>query len=198
MSLAIASGFEDEPIEASASFRILLDAMARPGTIHNLPVELDSMANLNKGAMLSLLTLADHETPVWLDEHVNTELARYFLRFHCSAKLTEDKSQAMFAVFSSTVDINLLDEFPIGTSDYPDASTTLIIQVDNIYNGRGLILSGPGIKSTNHLRVDGLDDSIWLWLKRNNARFPLGLDVILATDETVAALPRSVQIMEFV
>lgn len=198
MGLAVSQGFQNEPLEASSSFRVLLDAMARPGTIHDLPVEMESLDSLNKGTMLSILTLADHESPVWLDEKTNIDGVQNFVRFHCSAPLVQEKSKAMFAVFAEMPNENELGDFSIGTSDYPDASATLIIQVKSLSNEAGVTLTGPGIKSKTQLKVDGLDGSFWAWIKRNNARFPLGIDVILTTDKALTALPRSVQIMELV
>lgn len=198
MGLAVSQGFQNEPLEASSLFRVLLDAMARPGTIHSLPVEMESFDSLNKGAMLSILTLSDHESPVWLDEKTNTQDVQSLVQFHCSAPLVQEKRKAMFAVFAEMPDENDLADFDIGTSDYPDASATLIIQVKNLSNEAGVTLTGPGIKSKTQLKVDGLDGSFWAWIKRNNARFPLGIDVILTTDRALAALPRSVQVMELV
>lgn len=198
MGLAVSQGFQNEPLEASSSFRTLLDAMARPATIHSLPVEIESFDSLNKGTMLSILTLTDHESPVWLDEKTNTDGVQNFIRFHCSAPLVQEKSKAMFAVFAEMPNENELADFSIGTSDYPDASVTLIIQVKSLSNEASVTLTGPGIKSKIQLKADGLDGSFWAWVKHNNARFPLGIDVILTTDTTVAALPRSVQVMELV
>lgn len=198
MGLADLQGFQNEPLEASSSFRVLLDAMARPGTIYNLPVEMESLDSLNKGTMLSILTLADHESPVWLDEKTNTEGVQNFVRFHCSAPLVREKSKAMFAVFAEMPNENCLADFSIGTSDYPDVSATLIIQVKNLSNEAGVALTGPGIQSKTQLKADGLDGNFWAWVKRNNARFPLGLDIILTTEKTLTALPRSVQVMELV
>ena len=37
------------------------------------------------------------------------------------------------------------DRFALGTSEYPDRSTTLVLQVDRFGGGEGLSLAGPGI-----------------------------------------------------
>lgn len=198
MDLSLTQGFKDEPVDSSMTFRMLLDAMARPGTIHSLPVELGNAAGLNKGATLAILTLADHETHVWLDRKLSSETVKDFIRFNCSSQITPDKSKAMFAVFAGPPDIKTLSDFSIGTSDYPDASVTLIIQVENLTHELGVALQGPGIKSTQYLKVDGLSDDFWIWWRKNNGQFPLGMDVVLTTDKAIAALPRTVRVMESV
>lgn len=198
MGLSVSQGFENEAIESSLAFRTLLDAMAKPGKVHDLPIKLENIDALSRGSTLAILTLTDYESHVWLDEKLSNDPVKDFIRFHCSAQITTKANQAMFAVFASTPDVETLDEFAIGTSDYPDTSVTLIIQVERLSEELGVALQGPGIKSSNYLKAKGLNDEFWTWWHINNARFPLGIDVILTTEDSIAALPRTVRVMEAV
>ncbi|MGI9381428.1 MAG: phosphonate C-P lyase system protein PhnH, partial [Methyloligellaceae bacterium] len=85
-------------------------------------------------------------------------------------------------------------EFNLGTPDYPDCSTTLILQVDGFEAEINSILKGPGIKDTQEFGVKGLGNNFWEWQAINQNMFPLGLDVIFTSGHQVAALPRSVRV----
>ena len=91
----------------------------------------------------------------------------------------------------------MLNSFAIGSPDYPDASATLIIQVEALSNSAdGVALAGPGIETVHRLAVDGLPDAFWKWLDTSDRTFPLGIDIILAAPDCVAALPRTVRVTE--
>ena len=61
-------GFAEPVADAQTTFRAVLDAMARPGTIHQVGANLSPPAPLDPATAAVLLTLADNETPLWLDE----------------------------------------------------------------------------------------------------------------------------------
>ena len=62
------------------------------------------------------------------------------------------------------------------------------------------MLAGPGIKGTVGFGVEGLAQEFWMAMAENHARFPIGVDVIFAAPQSLAAVPRStaVQIEETV
>ena len=104
--------------------------------------------------------------------------------------------KAAFAFFLEAPKASELDGFAKGLPTYPDRSTTVIIQVSSIENNGSLGLSGPGIKSVNRVGLDPLPDCFWNWWQTNYNRFPLGLDLIFVSPDHMAALPRSVKVME--
>lgn len=196
MATALALGFENPPVQSSLAFRTFMDAMARPGEINDLVVETETPDGLNSGSTLIMLTLVDHETPVWLDPEIRNEAVEDYLRFHCNAPIVETEQRAMFAFFAACPKQETLARFSKGTPEYPDASTTFIVEVGSFEQDGDFALSGPGIKSVNRFGATGLNSEIWEWMKQNNARFPLGNDVFLVSDKSVVALPRSVRVME--
>jgi alpha-D-ribose 1-methylphosphonate 5-triphosphate synthase subunit PhnH len=92
--------------------------------------------------------------------------------------------------------IQLPDLSPkLGTLPNPDQSATLILMVDKLSVGEHkLRLSGPGIKNIEYLAINGLNLD---WLSKRddwNCSFPLGVDILLVDDKSVAALPRTTNV----
>ena len=188
-------GFGDLARDAQASFRATMDAMARPGTIKSTPVPVNAPQPLNPTMAMLALTLCDFDSPIWLDDNITqSEAAKSFIAFHTSAPVTKDKSAAQFALLTSPASISNLSEFAQGTDEYPDRSTTLIIQVDAISNAPFATLSGPGIETTASLSVEGLDETFWSQAQRNSQLFPRGIDFIFVSDTQLCCLPRSTKI----
>ncbi len=182
---ALEGGFTDAPRAASYAFRALMSAMARPGRIETLEGGVPP-APLSVAAGTALLTLADGDTPIYLAGSADTAEMRAWLAFHTGAPLT-GPSHAMFAV-GRWDDLLPLDAYPIGTPEYPDRSTTLIVDHASL-DGNGARLTGPGIQSSAALPLP--DEEA---LTRNNRLFPLGLDFYFTNGTRVAALPRSTRI----
>ena len=188
-------GFADLARDAQASFRATMDAMARPGTIKTTPVPVNAPQPLNPTMAMLALTLCDFDSPIWLDDNITqSEAAKSFIAFHTSAPVTKDKATAQFALLTSPASIGNLSEFAQGTDEYPDRSTTLIIQVGAISNSPFVTLSGPGIETTASLSVEGLDETFWSQAQRNSQLFPRGVDFIFVSDTQLCCLPRSTKI----
>lgn len=148
---------------------------------------------LHPAAAAACLALADGDTPIWIGKECPADV-QTFLRFHSGAPVTSNKQDATFAVILDGSDLPDLTQFNPGELEYPDRSTTLIIQVDTIDIGAGVQLTGPGINGDMRLTVSGLHSDFWHAMQWNNRRFPLGFDVILATKTEIVSLPRSVQV----
>jgi alpha-D-ribose 1-methylphosphonate 5-triphosphate synthase subunit PhnH len=189
METELSPGFADPVAAAQACFRSVLDAMARPGQVH-LVRPVPAPAPLGNAAASVLLTLVDHETPLWLDPEA--AFARAWIAFHTGTSF-EDPARAMFAMALSLPD---LAAFPSGGDETPEASATVILQVASLTTGRRFRLAGPGLREPATLLVDGLPanfDAIW---QCNHALFPRGIDLILCAGDRLAALPRSVTVKE--
>ena len=57
-----------------------------------------------------------------------------------------------------------------------------------------LVLTGPGIAAEQTLSVHGLPDDFVTQWEANQARFPCGVDLFLATPTHIAGLPRSTRV----
>ena len=178
-------GFTNPVLEAQSCFRAVLDAMARPGTVHALHGPAD--AGLDPATAAVLLTLCDPETPVCLQ--LGDAATEAWVRFHCGAPLV-DAGVAQFVV-TDRLD---WDATGFGTDDAPEGGATVILQVAALHGGPALTLTGPGIDGRAGLNVAGLPDDFAAQWARNHAQYPRGVDVILCAGARVAALPRSVAV----
>ena len=180
---------------AQATFRAVLDAMARPGTIGKIEAA-EAPAPLSPTAAAVALTLCDHDTPVWLDAPLRASApVTEWLRFHCSAPVVDQPRNAAFAIVSAAENLPPLSDFNIGTPDYPDRSTTIVIQVASLRAGVQLTLTGPGIPERRSFHVDPLPHDFSDQFAANRAHFPCGVDLLLVADGEVAALPRTTRLV---
>jgi len=194
----LAGGFADPVFNAQAVFRAVLEAMARPGTLCRVEALVAPPAPLNPAAGAVLCALADADTPLWLDTGIaEASAVGRWLRFHTGAPLTEDPASAAFAVIGDAEALPDFASFAQGTAEYPDRSCTLVLQVRDIRAEPGsFVLTGPGIDGSAPIAVEGLPADFAARWAENRRRFPLGVDVVLAAPDCVAALPRSVRIAE--
>ena len=174
-------------------FRAILLTMSRPGTVTVLGNWPRPPQGLHPAAAAVCLALVDMDTPLWMDPAASQEVQTY-LRFHCGCPMENDPGKGAFALIADGLELPDLDLFNPGDIEYPDRSATLIIQVASLNVGRGVQLTGPGIQGDIRLHVDRLDAGFWQALQHNNSRFPLGFDVILATETEIVSLPRTVQV----
>ena len=70
------------------------------------------------------------------------------------------------------------------------------LQVERLQAGAGLVLAGPGIRDRNALAAAPLPGDMTARLARNHALFPRGIDLLLASADAVAGLPRSVRVVQ--
>jgi len=192
----ITPGFSDPVFQSQAAFRALLAALSEPGTLQQVASEIAPPEGLATATATALLTLADYETPVWLPEALRNGPAGAWLRFHCAAALVDDPAQAAFAIIDGTASEPKLSAFNLGTDQFPDRSTTVIVQVTGLEGGPALALAGPGIPGTRTTAPQGLRSGFTDELRENGALYPLGVDVLLAHGERLIGLPRSTQVEE--
>ena len=182
-------------LQAQRNFRTLLDAMARPGTMHHVFHE-TAPDPLHPATAAILSTLCDHDTPIWLGPETRTAESDNWIAFQTGAPIVSESRSAHFAILQSALPTLDLSDFAAGDPDYPDRSATLILQVNAIIPGDGPVLTGPGIKDQARLSPAPLPANFWDAARANHARYPLGVDFIFAAADRIAALPRSTTIGE--
>ena len=204
---ALHAGFSEPVFDSQRSFRAVLEAMSHPGRMVDVGTPIDAPPPLHAATAAICLALVDFETPVWIQAATDgnthatenatahaTESLSQFLRFHCSSPLAADPALAAFAVIHDPAHMPALTAFSAGLSDYPDRSTTLLIQVDGLNTGCRVQLSGPGIKGTQQLAPSGLPERFWTEWRDNGALFPRGVDVLFICGSDIAALPRTTRV----
>jgi alpha-D-ribose 1-methylphosphonate 5-triphosphate synthase subunit PhnH len=191
----IVGGFSDPVFDAQSTFRALMDAMARPGTVQPAKADTQPPQPLLPVAAAIALTLCDNDTPLWLDPALrDAQAVASWLGFHAGAPLAGTPADAHFALVADPAALIALENFAQGTQEYPDRSTTLILQVSSLSAGVPLILEGPGIDGGAAFAPTPLPRHFVEQWKQNRARFPRGVDLILAAPEGIACLPRSTRI----
>lgn len=195
MTLAadLAPGFADAVHDAQRTFRQVLHVLSRPGDV----VEASGIATAPEpmtGTLAAVaLTLLDHETSVCLCPPYDDAPIKEHLAFHTGAPVGAAQEDADF-VLCSGIQIPEISALRPGTAAYPDRSATVLLAVDGFGSGGGVTLTGPGIETQTRFAVEGLDAGFWAQARRNNARYPLGVDFLFCGPGVLAGLPRSTKI----
>jgi alpha-D-ribose 1-methylphosphonate 5-triphosphate synthase subunit PhnH len=192
----IGAGFADPVFQSQGAFRALLAALSEPGLACDIGVSVETPAGLEPATAVALLTLADYETPIWLPSALRDGPAGAWLRFHCGAALIEDPARAAFAVIDGTAPEPKLATFNAGDDQFPDRSTTVLVQCAGLDGGEAVTLEGPGIPGQRSIAPTGLRPGFWTEVAENGALYPLGVDLLLVQRSQVLGVPRSTQIME--
>jgi alpha-D-ribose 1-methylphosphonate 5-triphosphate synthase subunit PhnH len=190
------AGFADKVLSAQSTFRSVMDAMARPGSVQRIVAAAGAPAAMMRGTAAIALTLFDHDTPVWLDGGMSeTSEVTKWLKFHTGAPVVGDSSVCSFALIGDPSMLPALDRFAFGSNEYPDRSTTLILQVESLARGSALELRGPGIDGTALLQATIQPLDLCARLAVNAGLFPRGIDVVLVADDAIIAIPRTTRLV---
>lgn len=185
---------------AQQTFRALLTAMARPGTVQTLPLLPGEQPEISL-----LFALADHEVTFALvgesakRSHDMHALARQIGTL--TGSTPSAVAEADFVVSYGPLPAGAWPKLRRGTPAFPDRSATIVYILPAIglrlldTPATALTLTGPGIETDQRLVVSGLNASEFTILAEANADFPLGVDAIL-TDPLgrMACIPRSSKI----
>jgi alpha-D-ribose 1-methylphosphonate 5-triphosphate synthase subunit PhnH len=118
-----------------------------------------------------------------------------WLKFHTGAPVIADSSICSFALIGEARALPALDRFAFGTNEYPDRSTTLILEVASLTQGPAFELSGPGIDGTTVLQAAIQPPNLFGRLAINATLFPRGIDVVLVADDAIVAIPRTTRLV---
>jgi alpha-D-ribose 1-methylphosphonate 5-triphosphate synthase subunit PhnH len=189
------AGFADKVLSAQSTFRSVMDAMARPGSVQRIVAAAGTPSGIMRGTAAIALTLFDHDTPVWLDPLISeTSNVTKWLKFHTGAPVIPDCSLCSFALIGEPAALSVLDRFAFGSNEYPDRSTTLILQVESLTKGQNFELRGPGIDGSAVLQASIQPVDLFERLAVNAALFPRGIDVVLVAGDAIVAIPRTTRL----
>lgn len=196
MDTILEGGFAEPVLQSQTAFRAIMDVLANPGTAQDL-VTPGATNTLLSGELVSvLLTLSDHDTTIWLSDSLRSLAVRTFIGFHAGAPITDEPGRAAFAFAASAAELPRLEQFNLGTQEFPDRSTTIVLAVEALSGGEQLIIRGPGIRDHGHISPIGLPGDFVAQWAANRELFPRGIDLLLVADGQVMGLPRSTRIAE--
>ncbi|WP_321499514.1 phosphonate C-P lyase system protein PhnH [Breoghania sp.] len=189
---SFSGGFKQPVFDAQSVFRVILDALSRPGQPKALALRTRPPKPLSPLLADILCALADQDSAVFFDPALSRARGvADWVRFQTGAPCVTNPVEADFVVASAPDVLPPLSQFSIGTADYPDRSATVLIAVESLEGGDEVTLSGPGIKGSVTFAPKGIAKGLWQQLVANHAHYPRGLDVIFVGPDAIAGLPRS-------
>jgi alpha-D-ribose 1-methylphosphonate 5-triphosphate synthase subunit PhnH len=184
-------GLADPVHDAQRTFRVALDALARPTVPVALELELAAPGGLTRSAGALVLALCDDSTTIWLDETLSADEDLIgWIGFHTGARAVEHPSLAAFAVVADSRALPTLGSFALGTDETPHTSTTIIACVREPGAMIPLRADGPGFPEPAlwNAPVGPAFAAEWA---ANRASFPRGVDLLFAEHTRVTGLPRT-------
>lgn len=169
------------------TFRLLLQAMARPGSV----LRVMEPSEHEHPALRLLSCITDNEVGICSlgaeAQEIGTALCR-----HQGCRMTGIQD-ADFIIVSGGTSLGKLTAARPGTLEYPDSGATILYLIERIaHSGGTVVLSGPGIRETATPAFTGLDPAELLQLQTLNCAFPLGVDTIFVDREgQCTCIPRS-------
>lgn len=181
----------DPVLLGHAVYRPLLQAMARPGTVQQLPA-----AARARPLLAVLAALVDREVTVHVGGAAGVALQRELA--WATGGRPGCLEAADFVVFPDGESAGGVLRAKRGTLEYPDVGATAIYAVRRCApDGGRAVLRGPGIRDAARPALEGLGAGELGWLREANREFPLGVDAMfLDPDGRVICIPRSTRIEE--
>ena len=182
--------FAQNCLDNHTCFRLLLQAMSRPGKIFQMP---DSFGTTFVTTLIRLLdSVLDQQSSCHLIND-NSEL-EHKIKNRTGVQFTDAES-ADFLLALSGSSQGKSTSAKRGRRDFPDEGATIIFGIDKLTDGTqetGIKLTGPGIKDTVYPQIEGLGDEELNQLEMINVEFPLGIDsIFLDQDSRLMCIPRS-------
>jgi alpha-D-ribose 1-methylphosphonate 5-triphosphate synthase subunit PhnH len=184
------------------TFRTVLDALSRPGTIRQLtaPPTFDPTGTPgNPWTIAVLLMMVDHEVSLAVEPAEGAEALAAFVRRRTRADVASSDAADVVVVDAAALDPGLPAAIRRGSLQYPDDSATLIVQLPTLDQhapgGPRLVLVGPGIDGERELRLPGIPAAFFEARAEAVSRYPMGIDLVFVDDAgRVVGLPRSTRV----
>ncbi|WP_156759837.1 phosphonate C-P lyase system protein PhnH [Microbacterium karelineae] len=190
-------GFPAPVRDAQRVFRTALDALARPTRRHAFDARVTPPAPLGPEAGAVVLALCDEQTPIWLDDALRRSgEVEAWIRFHTGARIADAAGDALFCVASCPSAMPALDELAAGSDEEPHLSATVIVDATGVKPTGSFVATGPGIDGSAEWDGAGLPGGFLPAWRANLARFPRGVDLILAERGALRGLPRTTALAE--
>lgn len=192
---AYSGGFAEPVFDSQSTFKAVMDAMARPGSVREIRAAATPPMPMGPAAGAIALALCDHDTLVYLTPAMIEAGVQAWFAFHTGALVTGERSEAAFAFVEAGMPLPPLSTFAAGSQEYPDRSTTVVLELASLEGGPSVVLEGPGIDGSIEIAPVGLPphfESMWA---DNGTLYPRGVDLILAAGNRILCLPRTAKIV---
>ncbi|MEV1292148.1 phosphonate C-P lyase system protein PhnH [Pseudonocardia sp. NPDC049635] len=179
------------PERTQQIFRVVFEALARPGTVQRLPAA-DAPPGVAP-ALLPVLALADLDTPVAV-LHDADDGWRDAIGTATGAPAAE-LSDARLVAALRPLAADEPGRFATGSAAAPEAAALISLSVPALRGGPDRTLRGPGVPGTR--TIAPLGTVAQLWSARRATAFPAGFDLLLVDPAgQVVGIPRSTRIEE--
>lgn len=177
---------EMDPVhDTRETFRSLVDAASRPGTVQTTPPD--------PAAHAVIATLVDHEvTFCGDDETVLTALER-------ESRLDEAPFETADVVLVDGHTDGHITDAKRGTLKEPSDGATIVYGVTRVTDGPSendcleLAVSGPGVRGTRTFGVDVPPEEVAA-IAQAQSTYPRGVDVYFTAADRIVSIPRSVDV----
>lgn len=191
----------DPVFDSQRTFRTLLDAMARPGEIRQMPlIPLQLVATWPAAVAQIGLTFLDPMTSFAVVGDGEADLTAYLQRNTSAPTVMVGAAEWLFARASDPAIPTLLERLNPGTLTQPETGGTAVLLVEALSavpapGATLMTLKGPGIKESLTVSVQGLTGSTLEARNRATSSFPMGIDLFLVDPAgQVIGLPRTTKI----
>lgn len=181
------------------AYRSVVASMSRPGHITNIIEEankVDLDIDFYDATFVLMLMLLDAEVSFKIFSRNEEKITKFVSRLTYAKP--ESVKNASFIFVMKDAEAGGLEEAIEkayeGDLIDPHKSATIIVEAMNITNDKEIILTGPGIKDENYIKVD-LDKN-WIEKRRfKNIEYPLGVDIIMVDKRAnMICIPRTTKI----
>ena len=188
---SIPPGFRDPVHDAQSTFRAVMRALSEPARPVPFEPSVAACGDLLPATCAIVMALADYDTPIWLDPALRAHMAVHeFIKFRTGAPAAVEPGEAALALVTSVDQMPALSDFMAGTAEFPDRSTTIILQVEQM-SADGPFYMGPGLEAPVQLSFHPHPANFEQAWVQNHASFPLGVDLLLISPTAIAGMPRS-------
>jgi alpha-D-ribose 1-methylphosphonate 5-triphosphate synthase subunit PhnH len=179
-----------DPDTAQRTFRAVLDALARPGTVQQLPAAPADVP----AALLPVLALADLDTPACVLAGPDAAGWADALATATTAPIVELAAARLVTALRPLAPGEPAT-LRTGSAAAPEDGALVVLAVAALEGGAPLRLAGPGIATQRTVTPRAVPAD--LLAARTAAAFPAGFDLLLvAPDGRLLGLPRSTRIEE--
>lgn len=182
-------------LDAQQTFRVLLNAMAHPGTRYTLPLR--AGVSPEQAVCFALMDFEVSYAIANPGDGDDTDALEQWIALHTGCRRTEVADAAIVLAYGPLPD-DAWAAIRRGTLAFPDTGATIMYVVPAVgetypdSGGMHLTLHGPGIEHEQELIVASLAPSAFASLAHANREYPLGVDTIfLDPTGRVACVPRS-------